>query len=221
MMRLAEIDQEKVGKELMKMSIEDLSKKCNKLYFLKIGQIDNDIIDFINHLTIPVKYIESPRDYLSGWMFQNYESLQDLYDGIDEEFDWVLYPDADDILPDNMLDIIKEADVQECEVIRLYFVECFGSPNDILEVKEGFPIGPHFKAVKYKNGLMFEGSDGFNEPAGSFKRYESEQCMRHLRYATQEGIEKRKQMNYFQDYFLQNHKTMPYLPNQTFNYYRR
>ena len=220
-MRLAEIDQQKVGKELMKMSIEDLSNKCHKLYFLKIGQIDNDMIDFIDHLSIPVKYIESKRDYLSGWMFQNNESLQDLYDDIDEEFDWVLYPDADDILPENMLDIIKEANIDNCQVIRLHFIECFGSPVDILEINQDFPIGPHFKAVKHIKGLMFEGSEGFNEPAGFLKRYESSQCMRHLRYATQEGIQKRKEMNYLQDYFLQNHKTIPYVPNQTVNYYKR
>ena len=36
-----------------------------------------------------------------------------------------------------------------------------------------------------------------------------------------EGVEKRKSMNYFQDYFLQNHATIPYSPNEKVNYYSR
>ena len=45
--------------------------------------------------------------------------------------------------------------------------------------------------------------------------------MRHLRYANIEGIEERKRMNYFQEYFLQNHNTIAYSPKQTFKYYMR
>ena len=205
MMRLAEIDQEKVGKDLMKLSITRLADKVSYLYFLKIGNIDDDIIEYIQNLNKPYKITDSENDYMTGWAFKNNESLHDLYKTIDVQYDWVLYPDADDLLPDNILDILIDADEKNAETIRLYFIECFGSITDILEVKEGFPIGPHFKALKYKKGLMFEGSDGFNEPAGSFKRYQSEQCMRHLRYATQEGLEKRKQMNYFQYYLSIRH----------------
>jgi hypothetical protein len=69
--------------------------------------------------------------------------------------------------------------------------------------------------------IGFVGSDGFNEACCDLKRHETEYCMRHLRYATKEGVEKRKSMNYFQDYFLQNHATIPYSPNEKVNYYSR
>ena len=71
---------------------------------------------------------------MTGWSFKNNESLHDLYKSIDIQFDWVLYPDADDLLPDNILDILVEADEKNAETVRLYFIECFGSENDIIEI---------------------------------------------------------------------------------------
>ena len=221
MMRLAEIDQEKVGKELMKLSILRLSDKVSFLYFLKIGNIDNDILEYIESLNKPYKITDSENDYMTGWAFKNNESLHDLYKTIDVQYDWVLYPDADDLLPDNILDILIEADEKNAETIRLYFIECFGSENDIIEIRTGYPIGPHFKAVKHRFDIGFIGSDGFNEACCNLIRHETQYCMRHLRYATKEGVEKRKSMNYFQDYFLQNHATIPYSPNEKVNYYSR
>jgi len=221
MMRLAEIDQEKVGKELMKVSILRLSHKVSHLYFLKIGNIDNDLLEFIEKLNKPYKITDSKNDYMTGWMFKNNESLDDLYKTIDTQYDWVLYPDADDLLPDNVLDILKEADDKNADTVRFYFLECFGSENDIIEIKSGYPIGPHFKAVKHRSDITFVGSDGFNEACCNLVRHETEYCMRHLRYATKEGVEKRKSMNYFQDYFLQDHDTIPYSPNEKINYYLR
>jgi hypothetical protein len=158
---------------------------------------------------------------MTGWMFKNNESLDDLYKTIDTQYDWVLYPDADDLLPDNVLDILKEADDKNADTVRFYFLECFGSENDIIEIKSGYPIGPHFKAVKHRSDITFVGSDGFNEACCNLVRHETEYCMRHLRYATKEGVEKRKSMNYFQDYFLQDHDTIPYSPNEKINYYLR
>jgi hypothetical protein len=221
MMRLAEIDQEKVGKELMKVSILRLSDKVSHLYFLKIGNIDNDLLEFIEKLNKPYKITDSENDYMTGWMFKNNESLDDLYKTIDTQYDWVLYPDADDLLPDNVLDILKEADDKNADTVRFYFLECFGSENDIIEIKSGYPIGPHFKAVKHRSDITFVGSDGFNEACCNLVRHETEYCVRHLRYATKEGVEKRKSMNYFQDYFLQDHDTIPYSPNEKINYYLR
>ena len=113
----------------------------------------------------------------------------------------------------------KNADLEGKNTIRLYFIECFGSENDILEIKEGYPIGPHFKAVKPFEGLTFVGSDGFNEAKGPLERYETPYCMRHMRYANKEGIQQRKDMNYFQPYFLEEHNTKEYKPNQSVNYY--
>lgn len=221
MMRLAEIDQSKLGKELMKFSIHWLSQKVSKLYFLQIGEIDDDIFQYIDSLDVPYKIEKSDKDYMSGWMFKNNESLDDNYKIIDESFDWVLYPDADDLLPENILELVNEAEEMGCETIRFHFIECFGSKDNIIAVTEGFPIGPHFKAVKYKEGITFVGSDGFNEAKGPLKRYETEYCMRHMRYADPNGIEERKRMNYFQEYFLQNHEIIPYKPTQKLNYYRR
>jgi len=90
MMRLAEIDQEKVGKELMKLSILRLSKKVSHLYFLKIGNIDNDLLEYIESLNKPYKITNSENDYMTGWMFKNNESLHDLYKSIDIQYDWVI-----------------------------------------------------------------------------------------------------------------------------------
>jgi hypothetical protein len=45
--------------------------------------------------------------------------------------------------------------------------------------------------------------------------------MRHLRYANPSGIEERKRMNYFQEYFLEDHNLLDYIPGKEFNYYRR
>ena len=219
MMRLAEIDQTKVSKRLMKLAIQSLADTVSHLYFLQIGEIDTDIIDFINSLGKKVKITKQTTDYGSGWQFKNNESLDDLFKTIDEEFDWVLYPDADDILSENILELCKNADLEGKNTIRLYFIECFGSENDILEIKEGYPIGPHFKAVKPFEGLTFVGSDGFNEAKGPLERYETPYCMRHMRYANKEGIQQRKDMNYFQPYFLEEHNTKEYKPNQSVNYY--
>lgn len=223
MVRLAEIDQTKLGKDLMKLSISKLADMTSHLYFLEIGNVDIDIIDFINSLGKQVKITKATNDYMSGWMFKNYESLEDLYKTIDDEFDWVLYPDADDILPENTLELLKEADSIGAEKVRFYFIECFGSSESIIEIKPGYPIGPHFKAVKLKSDITFIDSHGFNEPNANreMKKLETDYCMRHLRYASPNNIEERKRMNYFEDYFLQNHNTIPYSPNQVFNYYKR
>lgn len=221
MMRLAEIDQSKLGKELMKYSFQWLSEKVSKIYFLQIGHIDDDILQFIYRLKVPIEIKVSETDYGSGWVFKNNESLNDNYKMIKGEWDWVLYPDADDLLPENILELLKEGDEMGAETLRFHFIECFGSIDNVIAVKEGFPIGPHFKAVKWRNDIEFIGSDGFNEARGPLKRYETQYCMRHLRYANPEGIEERKRMNYFQDYFLQNHELIPYKPNQTINYYKK
>jgi hypothetical protein len=221
MMRLSEIDQTKVGKDLMKLSISNLSEYVSHLYFLKIGNIDDDIIKHIHSLNKNIKIINQPRQYDEGWAFKNNESLNDLYKSIDDSFDWILYPDADDLLPENILNLLHEADLINADTVRIYFIECLGSIDDIIEVKPGFPIGPHFKAVKHRANITFINSDGFNEACCNLKRYETSYCMRHLRYATPENTKKRIDMNYSQSYFLENHNTIKYIPMQEFKYYCR
>jgi hypothetical protein len=223
MMRLAEIDQTKVGKDLMMYSIEWMASKCDVIYFLKIGKIDTDVMDFIQQLPQEVHFTNQSVDYSTGWMFQNNESLDDLYKSIPNEYDWVIYPDADDLLPENLLELIEEADAVGADVIRFHFIETFGDKEKIIQIKPGFPIGPHFKAIRMNEDVTFRGGDGFNEPTTNsgrvLKRYETEYCMRHLRYAYPNGIEERKRMNYFQEYFLQDHKLIDYKPNQKRRYY--
>lgn len=223
MMRLSEIDQIKVGIRLMKLSIMSLSEKVSKLYFLQIGNISEEIINFIYSLNKEVKIVKSVEIYSSGWNFRNNESLNDLYKIIDEKFDWILYPDADDILPENIIELIETADTINAETIRLHFIECFGNENKIIEMKNGFPIGPHFKAVIHRDDITFMNSEGFNEATSSvpLKRYETEYCVRHLRYATEENINARKNMNYIQEYFLQDHETIDFKENEKVNYYKR
>jgi hypothetical protein len=219
MMRLSEIDQQKVGKDNMKLCIKEMTKFCNYTYYLKIGNIDIDVLDYIEYLGIPFKFTEAPRDYSSGWMFDNYSSLEDLYNSIDIECDWVIYPDADTILPENTIELIQEANQKNCNVIRFHYIECFGAIDKIIKIKQGYPIGPHFMAAKYNKDLKFIGSSGFNEPSGDHSRYETQYCMRHLRYANNEGIEKRKNMNYYQSYFLENNETVDYKPLMKIDYY--
>ena len=79
MMRLAEIDQSKLGKDLMKYSISLLSEKVSKLYFLQIGNVDYDIVNYIDSLGVPYTIKKSEEDYSSGWMFKNNESLDENY----------------------------------------------------------------------------------------------------------------------------------------------
>ena len=223
MMRLSEIDESKVGKDLMKYSIKWLSDKVDALYFLQIGKISGDVLDFIYNLDNQILIYETQTDYQTGWNFKNNESLDELYKLVKGDWDWVLYPDADDLLPENILDLLLQADEMGAETLRFNFIECFGSIDKIIEVKDGFPIGPHFKAVKVKSYITFIGSDGFNEATkvGGLKRFETNYCMRHLRYANPNGIEERKKMNYFQEYFLQNHNLIDYKPQQHFNYYKK
>jgi hypothetical protein len=223
MMRLSEIDESKVGKDLMKYSIKWLSDKVDALYFLQIGNISKDVLEFIYNLDNQIVISETQTDYQTGWGFKNNESLDELYKLVKGDWDWVLYPDADDLLPENILDLLQQADEMGAETLRFNFIECFGSIDKIIEVKDGFPIGPHFKAVKVKSYITFIGSDGFNEATkvGGLKRFETNYCMRHLRYANPNGIEERKKMNYFQEYFLQNHNLIDYKPQQHFNYYKK
>ena len=223
MMRLAEIDESKVGKDLMKYSIQWLSDKVSALYFLQIGNISEEILDFIYDLDNQILIYKTEIDYQSGWNFKNNESLDELYKLVKGDWDWVLYPDADDLLPENILELLEEGDTLGAETLRFHFIECFGSMDKVIEVKDGFPIGPHFKAVKVREDITFIGSDGFNEATkvGGLNRFETNYCMRHLRYANPNGIEQRKKMNYFQPYFLENHNLIDYTPQQQFNYYRR
>lgn len=224
MIRLSEIDEVKVGKYYMKLSILSLSDMVSHLYFLKIGEISQEMMDFVNDLNIPIKIISTNINYGTGWNFKNNESLDDLYKAIDDDFDWVLYPDADDILPENTLELLQKADEIGAETVRFHFIECFGSENHIIEIKTNYPIGPHFKAVKHRKDITFVGSDGFNEAISINRpliRYETEYCMRHLRYASIENISARKNMNYIQEYFLQNHGVIEYVPLMKFDYYKR
>ena len=224
MMRLAEIDESKLGLDLMKLTISEMAKVSTKIYFLEIGNCCQEIKDYIAGLGKPYVIYKSTVDYGSGWGFKNNESLDDLYKLVDVGFDWVIYPDSDDILPENLLDLLTEADSIGADVVRFHFIECLGSPTSIIEIKPGFPIGPHFKAVKPASDITFVGSDGFNEATShsrTLKRYETPYCMRHLRYTNPAGVEKRKQMNYFQDYFLQEHSLIEYNPSQKIEYYKR
>lgn len=221
MMRLAQIDEAKLGFDLIHLSITEMAKWCKCIYFLQIGNISQITFDFISNLECDVVITKSETDYLSGWMFQNNESLDDLYQSIPLIYDWIIYPDADDLLPENLLELLDT----DADVIRFHFIECVGSTEQIIAVKEGFPIGPHFKAIRQKDDVTFRGGDGFNEPttttARKLIRYETDYCMRHLRYANPKGVEERKKMNYFQQYFLDEHELIEYKPQQTFNYYRR
>ena len=220
MQRLASIDYEKTGIDVIKLSISSLADKVSHLYFLEMDPISNEILEFIQSLNKPFKIIKGKENYGTGYGLKNYESLDHLYKGIDENFDWVLYPDTDDVLPENVLDVLVEADNLGRETIYFYFIECFGSINDIIEIEKGYPIGPHYKAVKHRPDITFDLSPGFNEavsPSG-LKRYETDYCMRHMRYVN--GVEKRKSMNYIDAYFLQPHRTIPFKEGEKFNYYK-
>jgi len=219
MQRLASIDYEKTGMDVIKLSISSLADKVSHLYFLEMDPIAPELIEFIESLGKPFKIVKGKENYKSGYALKNYESLDHLYKGIDEQFDWVLYPDTDDMLPENVLDILAEADALGKETIHFYFIESFGGVNDIIEIEKGYPIGPHHKAVKHRPDITFDLSPGFNEAVSpnGLKRYETTYCMRHMRYVN--GIEKRKSMNYIDQYFLEPHRTIPFKEGEHFNYY--
>ena len=63
MMRLAEIDQQKVGKENVEFSIKDLADKVDKLYFLQIGNVPKSVKDFIKNIGKPFLITQSFKDY--------------------------------------------------------------------------------------------------------------------------------------------------------------
>lgn len=220
MQRLAAIDYEKTGMDVIKLSISSLADKVSHLYFLEMDAIDPKLIDFIISLNKPFKIIKGKQDYLSGYSLKNFESLDHLYKGIDEQFDWVLYPDTDDLLPENILDILIEADVLNKDSVHFWFIECFGSINNIIEIEKDYPIGPHHKAVKHRPDITFNLSPGFNEAicSNGLRRYESTYCIRHMRYVN--GIEKRKSMNYIDKYFLIPHRNIPFKEGEHIDYYK-
>jgi len=225
MQRLASIDCEKTGVDVINLSISSLADKVSHLYFLQMDDIHSDIMNHIQSINKPFKITKANRTYGSGWGFYNNESLDDLYKSVnDEEFDWILYPDTDDLLPKNIIDILKEADDISAETIHFCYIECFGAVDQIIEVAKGFPIGPHHKAVKHREDITFMLSPGFNRAicnGKSLKGYETNYCMRHMRYVTSKGLEKRKSMNYIDQYFLQPHQTIPFKEGERFNYYAR
>ena len=203
------------------MSFTNLASKVSKLYFLQIGNVDADILEFIASLSTPFKITKTDIDYGKGWTFKNNESLQELYKTIDEQFDWVLYPDADDLLPDDVLNTLNKASILEADTVRFHFIECFTSPDKIIAVKEGFPIGPHFKAVIHSPDINFIDSPGFNQPTGVKRWLETEDCVRHLRYATPEAVARRREMNYYEDFFSQDHELIDFVEGESIDYYKR
>jgi hypothetical protein len=221
MMRLAEIDETKLGFDLIHFAIKEMCKYCESVYFLQMGNISQITLDFISTLGIDFTIFQTDVDYRSGWGFLNTESLDELYKKIPNKYDWIIYPDADDILPENLLEILDE----DSDVIRLRFIECFNGINNIIIIGDDFPIGPHYKAVRQNDDITFIGSHGFNEPittsGRNLIRKESDYCMRHTRYARKESIEARRNMNYFQDFFLIDHDVIEYKPNQKIEYYSR
>lgn len=221
MQRLASIDYEKTGMDVIKLSISSLADKVSHLYFLEMDAIAPELIEFIQSLGKPFKIIKGRENYNNGYALKNFESLDHLYKGIDEKFDWILYPDTDDVLPDNILDILVEADTLGKDSIHFYFIECFGGVNDIIEIEQNYPIGPHHKAVKHRPDITFYYSPGFNEAVCSngIKKYETTYCIRHMRFVN--GVEKRKSMNYIDKYFLEPHRTIPFKEGEHFNYYEK
>jgi hypothetical protein len=225
MQRLSQVDEHKIGLDLIKYSINHISQFCSHLYFLQIGDINEETLSHIESLGKPYKIVRTQVDYGRGWNFKNNESLDEMYRLIDDEqFDWVVYPDMDNLLPANMIELLEQADEIAAETVRLHIIECFGGVDEIIEVKPGFPIGPHFIAVKHAKDITFVGSDGFCEARKldrKLVRHETPYCARHMRYVGASQIENRKSMNYFQEYFLQDHATIKYLENQKIDYYKR
>jgi hypothetical protein len=226
MMRLASIDEIKVGLDLIHLSIIENSKVCDRLYFLVMDDnVHQSTFDLINSLPIPTQISRASEDFGTGWNFKHNESLDELFRTIpDNEVDWVLTHDVDNLPVDETPKIIEEAEEIGADVVRCHMIEHWGSLEDIMEVSNGYPIGPHFVMVKWNKDIRYTGSEGFSEATSytrKLKRYETDYCIRHMRYIHKWQYEERKKIGYSQDYFGEEHQTIPYKPNQTINYYRR
>jgi hypothetical protein len=226
MMRLASIDEVKVGLDLIYLSIKENAKLCSHLYFLIMDDnVDKSTFDLIDSLGKEVKYQKASEDYGTGWNFKHNESIDELFRMIpNNEIDWVLHHDVDNLPVDNTLELIEKAEEEGADVIRVHMIEHWGSLEQILEVSEGYPIGPHFVITKWAEDIRFTGSEGFTEALShkrKLKRLETDYCIRHMRYVYRWQYEERKAIGYAQDYFGKEHNTIEYKPNQKIQYYRR
>lgn len=216
-----DIDKKK-NADVMKYCIDELSKHCDDLYFLIIGDVDEDFLNWIQKNKFIAK---TDRVYKGdGWIFDHYEAYDDLNRIIPLKYDWILCPDTDDALPPNIVDEIQKAEDSQSELIELPALESFnGFNNVIVDFGHDYPIGPHCKAFKQNKDISFVGSQGFGTPISSSGRalrtYHSPYPYRHIRYATKELIENRRSINYFQEYFLRHHETVEYNPNWKFSDY--
>ena len=214
-----DIDKKKAG-EIVKYTIDDLSKYCNDIYFLLIGNVDEN---FLSWLRINKIITISSKNYNEGWAFDNYTSLNDLYLTVNKHYDWIVYPDSDDILPPQLLEELWIAEEQKADILEIPILECINGYEEVIGDFSNYIIGPHAKALKPAPDITFLGSDGFAKPVSSQKRrlksYHSPYPMRHLRYVTQELRDARKSINYYQEYFSIPKKTTKYNPLWTFQQY--
>ena len=225
-MRLASIDEVKVGLDLIHLSIKENAKLCSHLYFLVMDDnVDKSTFDLINSLPNQIKISRASIDYGTGWNFKHNESMDELFRTIPpNEVDWVLTHDVDNLPVDNTLELIEQANEINADVIRVHMIEHWGGLDKIMEVSNGYPIGPHFVMVKWNDDIRYTGSEGFSEATSytrKLKRLETDYCIRHMRYVYKWQYEERKAIGYAQDYFGKEHNTIEYKPNQKIQYYRR
>lgn len=223
MTRLSSYDiDKKKAEDVVKLCIQDLTKYCKEIYFLQIGNVNEHFLDWLNINKIITK---SNKNYLEGWMFDNNLSLTDLYNTINKKYDWILYPDMDDILPKQILEEIDMADRLGYDVIDFPMLECLDGIDKVICDFENYVIGPHAKALKMADDITFLGTDGFAKPISKsgrkLKIYNSKYPCRHLRYMNKNLIEARKEIKFYQDFFEKPHKTTDFIPNWTFDEYVR
>ncbi len=221
MTRLSHFDiYKKKASEVVKYCIDDLSKYCQDIYFLQIGEVEDN---FLSWLDINKIITKTHNDYSEGWNFKNNESLDELYKSINKVYDWILYPDTDDIFPCQVLQELDIAEEKNADIIEFPILEGVNGKDEVIGNFKNYVIGSHAKALKFSSDITFMNSPGFAKPiATSDRNLKSYHCLypcRHLRYSTKELLATRQSINYYQSYFLDNHTTKRFNPLLKFHEY--
>lgn len=210
--------------EEMKICVSDTIRYCSRAYFLLIGEIKSDFLDWLENLPIDKKITQSNKTYGGeGWNFDWTASSEDLLRSIDKKHDWIIAIDADSILPPNIIEEINKADLSGCDMLDAPVLECKENINNVICDFTNYPIWQHVFSYKWCPDLTYLGSSGFSKVLSKngrdLKIYNSQYPVRHTRYMNERLMSARKEINYCQEFFFIPHKTEKYDPEKKWSYY--
>jgi len=174
----------------------NLAQHCGQIFVYMFDGAGQEFEDFL--WTIPqVKNILREDDITWGGHCRQhllYERSDAMFRAVDRPIDWILYPDADELLPPQVLSQLDIADATGKIYVEFPIVETRGITKVVKDFGLEYMIWYwHCHAVRFDRGVKFENSEGFCKP-GSFAKLEKEAGqsllyrsvypMRHLRYDT-------------------------------------